>query len=215
MKNVIIAVLVCALIVAVFFLGIYYGEKKATQTPANTTNTTSTESVANENTNVAANEVAKTEEKSTNTTNTSSSSSSSSSKMSDEDYYKKAAEYVRVTKPKEEDHINTKPGYHKFVDYEGFGVEEEDGVTYAYMWIVDMSYYKEDGEVEQGSGSSMAYKVKFKDGEVVDVENPTDGAGQQESIKKMFPSDVAKKVMSYNYDFEKFDKMVEDYYKNN
>ena len=212
MKNAIIAVLVCVIIVGGFFLGMNYGEKKANQTPANTTNTTSTESATNENTNAATNEVAKTEEKSTNTTNT---SSSSSSKMSDEDYYKKAAEYVRVTKPKEEDHINTKPGYHKFVDYEGFGVEEEDGVTYAYMWIVDMSYYKEDGKVEQGSGSSMAYKVKFKNGEVVDVENPTDGAGQQESIKKMFPSDVAKKVMSYNYDFDKLDKMVDDYYKNN
>lgn len=212
MKNAIIAVLVCVIIVGGFFLGMNYGEKKSNQTPANTTNATGTESATtNVNANAATNEVAKTEAKNTNTTN----SSSSSSKMTDEDYYKKAAEYVRVTKPKEEDHINTKPGYHKFVDYEGFGVAEEDGVTYAYMWIVDMSYYKEDGKVEQGSGSSMAYKVKFKNGEVVDVENPTDGAGQQESIKKMFPSDVAKKVMSYNYDFEKLDKMVDDYYKNN
>ena len=42
-----------------------------------------------------------------------------------------------------------------------------------------MSYYLENGKAEQGSGSSMAYKVKFVNGEPVSYENPTDGAGQE------------------------------------
>ena len=187
MKKLLIFILFCAVIAGGFYLGMKLGEKESKSEPTNTTATQE-----------------KTEEKTT----------EESDEMTDEDYYEKAAEYVRVESQKDEEDINTKPEYHKFVSYHGFGVAEEDGITYAYMWIFDMSYYKEDGKVEQGSGSSMAYKVKFdNEGEVISVENPTDGAGQQESIKKMFPEDVAEKVMTYNFDFNKFDKEVEEYYK--
>ena len=47
------------------------------------------------------------------------------------------------------------------------------------MHIGDSSYYLENGKLDQGSGSSMAYKVKFVNGEPVSFENPTDGVGQE------------------------------------
>ncbi len=77
---------------------------------------------------------------------------------------------------------------------------------YAYMHIVDSTYYQENGKVEEGSGSSMAYKVKFVNGEPVSYENPTDGAGQEADYKRLFPEDVAKKMFGYNVDFSKLFK---------
>ena len=138
--------------------------------------------------------------------------SSSSKDMSDKDYYEKAAEFVRQERLKDEDDMLDKQDYKKFVEYEGFGVGEEKGVTYAYMWIGDSSYYIENGEIESGPGSSTAYKVKFENGEAVSYENPTDGAGQEESIKEMFPADVAKKIMAYNFDFTRLDNAAKEYY---
>ena len=138
-----------------------------------------------------------------------------SSEMSDKDYYEKAVEFVKEKKEKEEDHINTKQDYKKFIDYEGFGVGEENGKKYAYMWIGDISYYREDGKMEQGSGSSTAYKVEFdEDGEVVSDENPTDGDGQEKAVKDMIQTDVANKILRYNFDFSKMDKEAKEYYKN-
>lgn len=135
------------------------------------------------------------------------------SAMTDKDYYEKAVEFVKNEKIKTEDHINTKEGYHKFAIYEGFGVAEENGTTYAYMHIGDSSYYLENGKIEQGSGSSMAYKVKFVNGEPVSYENPTDGAGQEADYKRLFPTDVFKKIYGYNFDFSKLDDLANEYYK--
>ena len=133
--------------------------------------------------------------------------------MSDKEYYEKAVEFVKKEIIKTEDHINTKEGYHKFAIYEGFGVAEENGTTYTYMHIGDMSYYLENGKVEQGSGSSMAYKVKFANGEPVSYENPTDGAGQETDYKRLFPEEVFKKIYGYNFDFTKLDDLAKEYYK--
>ena len=58
------------------------------------------------------------------------------SAMTDKDYYEKAVEFVKNEIIKTEDHINTKEGYHKFAIYEGFGVGEENGTTYAYRRYV-------------------------------------------------------------------------------
>ena len=135
------------------------------------------------------------------------------STMTDKDYYEKAVEFVKNEIIKTENHINTKEGYHKFAIYEGFGVAEENGTTYAYMHIGDSSYYLENGKVEQGSGSSMAYKVKFVNGEPVSYENPTDGAGQEADYKRLFPKDVFNKIYGYNFDFTKLDDLANEYYK--
>ena len=209
MKKLLFLILLCVLVAGGFYIGTKYGAKTVETTSTNTA-TTVENKVENTSTTIEnkVENTAKAEEKEDST------ATSNSDKMTDERYYEKAVEFVRAEKTKEEDHINTKPEYHKFVDYEGFGVAEEKGVTYAYMWIVDTAYYKENGKLEEGSGSSTAYKVKFKDGEVVSYENPTDGAGYKESIEELFPKDVAKKIMAFNYDFSKMDKIVKDYYNN-
>ena len=218
MKKVIIIILICAIIIAGFFLGMKLGGKNAETTSANTTNTTTAveENVAQTTSNTA--DTAKNESTNTNASSNTSkvadntNTSSSSSKMSDEEYYEKAAEFVKQERLKDEDDVSDKQDYQKFVEYDGFGVGEENGVTYAYMWIGDSSYYIENGELQTGPGASMAYKVKFKDGEAVSYENPTDGAGQEADIKKMFPKDVASKILTYNFDFTRLDNAAKKYY---
>ena len=192
LKKVIIIVVIVLAVIAAFFLGTKMSSKENKVIPTNTTFT-------------------ETKEK----TNSSTTVDTSTAKMSDTEYYEKAVEYVKNEAIKNEDHINTKPGYHKFATYEGFGVAEENGTTYAYMWIADTSYYKENGEIVSGSGSSMAYKVKFENNEVVSYENPTDGAGNQADIMKMFPKDVAEKINKYNVDWDKFENEVKEYYNSN
>ena len=96
---------------------------------------------------------------------------------------------------------------------EAFLSAEENGTTYAYMHIGDASYYIEDGKMVEGSASSTAYKVKFINGEPVSYENPTDGAGQDEDYKRLFPTDVAGKMMTYNFDFTRLDDVAKAYYK--
>ena len=58
----------------------------------------------------------------------------------------------------------------------------------------------------------MAYKVKFVNGEPVSYENPTDGAGQEEDYKKLFPADIASKMFTYNFDFTRLDNAAKAYY---
>ena len=81
------------------------------------------------------------------------------------------------------------------------------------MHIGDSSYYLENGKLDQGSGSSMAYKVKFVNGEPVSFENPTDGVGQEADYKRLFPEDVFYKIYGYNFDFTKLDDLAKEYYK--
>ena len=150
----------------------------------------------------------------TNTNNKTSKTTDSLSQMTDKDYYEKAAEFVKTERLNEETDMSDKKDYQKFVEYEGFGVNEEKGVTYAYMHIGDASYYIENGKVEQGPAASMAYKIKFVNGEPVSYENPTDGAGQEADYKKLFPDNVASKMITYNFDFSKLEKAAEEYYKN-
>ena len=199
MKKLLFLLLLCALVVGGFYLGMNFGSKKTETEP----------------TNIATNTSTNVEEKIETPSNTSATNTLSPlSIMTDEIYYEKAIEFVKAEKTKEEDHINTKPDYHKFAEYEGFGVDEEDDVTYVYMWIGDMSYYKENDKIKQGSGSSTAYKVKFENGEAVSYENPTDGAGQEKSIRAMFPEEVAEKILSYEFDFSVLDEAANKYYNN-
>jgi len=76
---------------------------------------------------------------------------------------------------------------------------EEDNNTYTVSaWVLEESYYLENGEVLTDSGSSMAKKftvVKTNDNYMVTkVECPKDGSYYVPSMKKLFPKDVRKRM---------------------
>ena len=132
----------------------------------------------------------------------------------EEDYlYDIAIDYLKEKYTKEDnEHYSDKDDYQIFFDYEGFGTSAEGNNKYAYMWVSEESYYAEDGEVKIGSGSSMAYKVTFSGDKVISVENPKDGTYYVPSINEMFPKGIAKKILNYNFDNSKLEKMVEEHY---
>ena len=99
-----------------------------------------------------------------------------------------------------------------FFDYEGFGVTEDENIKYAYMWIVEESYYVENNEVKTGAGSSMAYKIKFVDDVVVNFEIPKDGSEYDESIREMFPEEIANKILGFNLGDDEIKSIVDEHY---
>ncbi|MBR2247833.1 MAG: hypothetical protein IKN74_01290 [Clostridia bacterium] len=131
--------------------------------------------------------------------------------------YEMAIDYIVKEKTEQEntdyEFIGGKD-YKVFTDYEGFGIQEKGNYRYVYMWILEESYYVRDEKLYSMSGSSMAYKFKFKiDGnDIVEYENPEDGSLYTKSIKEMFPSDIVDKVLAYTMSNDKITKEIHSYY---
>ena len=104
--------------------------------------------------------------------------------------------------------------YKMFIDYNGFGITEDDDYRYAYMWIAEESYYVADNKIISGSGSSMPYKFTFElnDNKVVKYEIPKDGNEYASSIKEMYPDDIENKVINYQWKDDGLIKEVKNYY---
>ena len=104
--------------------------------------------------------------------------------------------------------------YKMFIDYNGFGITEDDNYRYAYMWISEESYYVVDNKIISGSGSSMPYKFTFElnDNKVVKYEIPKDGNEYASSIKEMYPDDIENKVINYQWKDDGLIKEVKNYY---
>ena len=131
--------------------------------------------------------------------------------------YEMAIDYIVKEKTEQENTDYEFMGgkdYKVFTDYEGFGIQEKGNYRYVYMWILEESYYVRDEKLYSMSGSSMAYKFKFKiDGnDIVEYENPEDGSLYTKSIKEMFPSDIVDKVLAYTMSNDKITKEVHSYY---
>lgn len=104
--------------------------------------------------------------------------------------------------------------YKMFIDYNGFGITEDENYRYAYMWIAEESYYVVDNMIISGSGSSMPYKFTFElnDNKVVKYEIPKDGNEYASSIKEMYPDDIENKVINYQWKDDTLIKEVRNYY---
>ncbi len=104
--------------------------------------------------------------------------------------------------------------YKMFAEYEGFGITEDNEYRYAYLWISESSYYVKNNQLISGSGSSMPYKFTFLKDEVkvVCYEIPMDGSEYVPSIRKMFPKNIAKKVLKYQYQDDRLMEEVKEYY---
>ena len=110
------------------------------------------------------------------------------------------------------EHYSDKDDYQIFFDYEGFGTSKKDNNKFAYMWILEESYYAENGEVKIGSGSSMAYKITFSGDKVINIETPKDGTYYVSSINEIFPKNIANKILNYNFNNTKLKNEVNEYY---
>ena len=104
--------------------------------------------------------------------------------------------------------------YKMFVDYNGFGITEDENYRYVYMWIAEESYYIADNKIISGSGSSMPYKFTFElnDNKVVKNETPKDGNEYTSSIKEMYPDDIENKAINFQWKDDTLIKEVRNYY---
>ncbi len=114
-------------------------------------------------------------------------------------------------------------GYKLFTYYTGFGIAEDELFKYAYMWILEESFYvmkssfgTQYDRVVRGSGSHMPYKFVFdKDShKIVDYEIPDSGSYYPGSIRRMFPREIVDEIIHYNTRkaVEAMDKEVQEYY---
>lgn len=107
--------------------------------------------------------------------------------------------------------------YHRFADYKGFGIAEDDDYKYAYMWILDESFYVDNkDQIQVGTGGSMPYKFFFdkNTNAVIKYETPQDGTNYAPSIKRMFPGKVAREILKNGSSFDDTKLMTEvkEYY---
>ena len=138
-------------------------------------------------------------------------------KIDAEKYYSKAVKYLEEN----DDNIEkSKEDYQLFIKYDGFNVAKEDNYVVAYMWILEQSYYVDNNELVEGTGSSMFYKFIFDNDKVKEYKLPEDGEEYASSIRKMCSDDsLANKVINYvpSFDIESEYKKKKEkkYYKNN
>ena len=134
--------------------------------------------------------------------------------VKDSDYLYENA--IAFLKENNNDVDKNKENYNIFFQYKKFGITKDKNYKYVYMWILNESFYLENNELKSGSGSSMPYKFTFKDDKVVKYEIPKDGNEYVSSIKKMFPKEVSKKILKYDYSkLNKLNEIEIDKYYNN
>ena len=121
-------------------------------------------------------------------------------KIDAEKYYSKAVKYLEEN----DDNIEkNKEDYQLYIKYDGFNVAKEDNYIVAYMWILEQSYYVDNNELVEGTGSSMFYKFIFDNDKVKEYKVPEDGEEYVSSIRKMcYDDSLADKVINYVPSFD-------------
>lgn len=113
--------------------------------------------------------------------------------------YEIAKEYL-INQEKETSHDKDMPKFNSFIAYKGFGIQEnsEKNEKYAYMWVLQENYYVLNNQLCSSTGSSIPYKFTFKEDKVIKYDIPEDGSNYTSSMKKLFPSDIYNKIISYD-----------------
>ncbi len=98
-----------------------------------------------------------------------------------------------------------------------------DNYYYAYSWVQETSYYKENGELKKDGGSSIPHKILLgKKGDTYTAlkhEIPRDGTYYPEDMKKLFPSKIRTKINNAPVDgtveklIKEIETKAEEYYK--
>ncbi len=127
-----------------------------------------------------------------------------------EELYEKAIEYLDSESLKE--NIQGKQDFKHFYTYDAFGITEDKEYKYAYLWILDESFFVKENLLYGDSGSSLAYKFTFKDGNVISYEIPKDGSEYSPSIKEMAPCNLQNKILDYDSSSLSNEEKVKDHY---
>lgn len=134
------------------------------------------------------------------------------SSITDKDmFYEEATNYLEQNS---EDPYMDEEDWQLFISYKGFDVRKDKESIYAYMWILEESYYVLDDHLYLGSSSVMPYKFTFKEDKVLKYEVPEDGTNYTSSIRELFPSDLRNEIINYDYQElkEENEKKVEEHY---
>jgi len=86
-----------------------------------------------------------------------------------------------------------------FSSYEVLGEKDMDGRKFIYIWALCEEYYQEGGALKLGSGVSIPislilYSQDEKHNGVIDYRVPGDGSNYGPDIKRIFPTDVQRKI---------------------
>lgn len=125
--------------------------------------------------------------------------------------YDKAINYLKVekenlTKDKE------KEDYQTFYSYHGFGIKEKDNKKYAYMYILEESYYVKHNKLRIDDKNAMLYKFAFENDEVENYIIPKEGENYKISVKEIFPDDIEKEALNYGTEKLKYNNIIEEHY---
>ena len=140
--------------------------------------------------------------------------------VNDKDYlYEKVEQYlINQEQPKyllenkdSKQELNVRD-FKVFTDFAKLGIRESKDEIHVYVWALVESYYVQDGNLINNSGSSMPYKFIFKNDEIIDYETPVDGEDNKKSMEKIFPADLQNKLNSSSVDTNKIKNEVEEHY---
>ena len=132
--------------------------------------------------------------------------------ITDNDYlYNKAISYI-INEKTNESPDKDKEDFQIFTDFQGFGVEEKKKSKFAYIWILDQSYYVSDNKLVSSSGSSMIYRFEFVNDEVAHYEVPEDGKKYTSSLRKLLPNSIEDLVLNYNISDKRLKIKVGEHY---
>jgi phage shock protein PspC (stress-responsive transcriptional regulator) len=93
-----------------------------------------------------------------------------------------------------------------FADYYTFGQDPNN----VYVWAYISEYHEENGELKQGTAASLPVALRFREGAIVGHEVPGDGSHYSRDIKKMFPAGLENDVLSFQSEYKKVLKDLDD-----
>ncbi len=91
-----------------------------------------------------------------------------------------------------------------FVAMHHYFIDVFENQILVYSWVLESTYYEEDGKILQESGFSIPHKfVITKEGDTYFLENmfiPRDGESYQQDMKRLFPSQVLVEMKKVSQD---------------
>jgi hypothetical protein len=74
-----------------------------------------------------------------------------------------------------------------FVSFKRIGEELQNLDHIIYMWVLAQEYYKANGELKEGSGTSMPIVMHISGSGTTKIVVPRDGADYSKDVRKLFP----------------------------
>lgn len=120
---------------------------------------------------------------------------------------------VYLSDDKENVRNATGKDFKTFIDMARLGMNKRKDEIYVYVWALIENYYVDNnGEVQKAYGSSMPYKITFKDNQIINCQIPKDGADYSASLNNLFPQYIINILDNSLVSNELIKYEVKDYY---